>query len=139
MSFLFPCRSVLLFSDGVSFTGTRHAILKDDFVGRFHMNYTDTDARIMSIESDELFVELKSNPQLRDLIDFSSIPANHPSGIKEPNNQRSRVVGYFKDECSGNIIKEMVVLKPKAYSFTTCAPTWYGPERPDAPAPTIKS
>ena len=116
-----------------------YAILKDYFGERLHMNYTDTDAFIMSIESDDLYVELKSQPQLRDLIDFYSTPANHPSGVGEPNDPRSGVVGYFKDECSENIITEFVALKPKAYSFTTCAPTLYDPAHPDAPAPVIKS
>ena len=116
-----------------------YAILNDYFGERLHMNYTNTDAFIMSIESDDLYIELKSQPQLRDLIDFSSIPANHPSGVGEPNDQRSGVVGYFKDECSRNIITEFVALKPKAYSFTTCAPTLYDPAHIDAPAPMIKS
>ena len=103
------------------------------------MGYTDTDALLIIVESDDLYVELKSQPQLRDLIDFSSIPADHPSDIGEPNDTRSGQVGYFKDECSGNIITEFVALKPKAYSFTTCAPTLYNPDQPEAPPPTIKS
>ena len=57
------------------------AIFKNYFRDRIHMDYTDSDALIMSIKSDDLFVDLKSQPQLRDLIDFSSIPANHPSGV----------------------------------------------------------
>ena len=76
------------------------------------MDYTDTNAVIMSIESDDLYVELKSHPQLRDLFDFSSILANHPSGVGEPNNPRSAVDGYFKDDCSGDIITDLVALKP---------------------------
>ena len=88
----------------------------------------------MTIKSDDLFVELKSHPHLCDLIDFSSIHANHPSGVGEPNDLRSGVVGYFKDECSGNIITEFVALKPNTftYLFTTCAPTSYDSHQPDA-------
>ena len=59
--------------------------------------------------------------------------------VGEPDDPPSEVVGYFKDECSGNIITEFVALKPKAYSFTTCPPTLYDPTRPDAPAPPVKS
>ena len=116
-----------------------YATLKDHFGGRLRMGYTDTDALILIVASDDLYVELKSQPQLRDLIDFSSIPSNHPSGVGEPDDPRSGVVGYFKDECSGNIITEFVALKPKAYSFTTCPPTLYDPARLDAPAPPVKS
>ena len=89
-----------------------YANFKDHFGERLHMDYRDTDASIMSIESADLYVELKSQPQLRGLIDFSSIPVNHPSGVGEPTDPRSGVVGYFKDECSGNIITELVALKP---------------------------
>ena len=84
-----------------------YAIFKDYFKDRLHMDYTDTDALIMSIKSNDYFVELKSQRQLRELIDFSSIPANYPSGVGEPNDSRSGVVGYFKDECSGNIIRSL--------------------------------
>ena len=116
-----------------------YAIFKDYFGDRLHINYMDTDALIMSIKSDDLFAELKSQTQRRELIDFSSIPANHPCGVGEPNDPRSGVVGYFKEECSGNIITEFEALKPKAYSFTTCAPTLYDPKYFDAPAPPVKS
>ena len=81
-----------------------YATFKDYFEGRLRMGYTDTNALILIVESDDLFTELKSQPQLHDHIDFSSIPTNHSSGVGEPNDPRSGVVGYFKDECSGNII-----------------------------------
>ena len=97
-----------------------YAKLKDHFGPRLRMIYTDTDAFILIVESDDLYTELKSQPLLRDFIDFSSIPANHPSCVGEPDDPRSGVVGYFKDECTGNIITEFVALKPKAYSFTNC-------------------
>ena len=114
------------------------ATLKDYFGERMHMCYTDTDAFILPIKSDDLFVELKSQPVLRKLIDFSVLPANHPSGVSEPNDNRASVVGYFKDECSGNVITELVAIKPKAYSFTTCEATLFDSERLDAPPPAIK-
>ena len=115
-----------------------YATLKDYFGERMHMCYTDTDAFILHIKSDDLFVELKGQPALRDLMDFSVFPANHPSGVAEPNDPRAGVVGYFKDECSGNVITELVAIKPKAYSFTTCEATLFDPEHPDAPPPAIK-
>ena len=116
-----------------------YAILKDYFSGRHRMGYTDTDVLILIVESDDLYKELKTQPQLRELIDFSSIPSNHPSGVGETDDPSSGVVGYFKDECSGNIITEFVALKPKAYSFTTCPATLYEPKRSDAPEPPVKS
>ena len=47
-----------------------YATLKDYFGDRLRMGFTDTDALILIVESDDLFTELKSQPQLRDLIDF---------------------------------------------------------------------
>ena len=35
------------------------------------MCYTDTESFILHIKSEDLFIELKSHPELRDLIDFS--------------------------------------------------------------------
>ena len=116
-----------------------YAAFKDYFGGRLRMGYTDTDAFIFIIESDDAYAEIKSQPQLRDIVDFSSIPANHPSGVGEPNDPRSGVVGYLKDETAGDQITEFIALKPKAYSYTTCKPTLYNPTQPDAPAPTVKS
>ena len=116
-----------------------YATLKDYFGDRMHMCYTDTDAFILHIKSEDLFQEIKSQPALRDLMDLSVIPANHPSGVGDPNDPRAGVVGYFKDECSGNIVTELVAIKPKSYSFTTCEATLYDPEHPDAPPPKIKS
>ena len=116
-----------------------YVTLKDYFGGRLRMGYTDTDALILIVESDDLYKELKTHQQLRNLIDFSSIPSNHPNGVGEPDDPRSGVVDYFKDECSGNIITEFVALKPKAYSFTTCPATLNDPTRPDATLPPVKS
>ena len=103
------------------------------------MGYTNTDALILIIKSDDVYTKLKSHPQLQALIDFSSNNFNHPNGVGEPDDPRSEVVGYFKDECNGNIIMMFVALKPKAYSFTCRPPTLYDPTRKDAPAPPVKS
>ena len=115
-----------------------YAKLKDHFQQRMRMCYTDTDAFILHIKSDYLFLELKSQPKLRELIDFSVIPASHISGTGDPNDPRAGVVGYFKDECIGQIITELVAIKPKMYSITTCDPTLYDSENPEAPPPPIK-
>lgn len=115
-----------------------YATLKDYFGDRMRMCYTDTDAFILHIKSDDLFVELKSQPELRDMINFSVFSTNHPNGVSEPNDPRAGVVGYFKDECSGNIITELVAIKPKAYSFTTCNATLFDPTHPDAAPPPLK-
>ena len=115
-----------------------NAKLKDYFGERMRICYTDTDAFILHVKSDDLFIELKSHPELRDLIDFSVISASHPSGTGDPNDPRAGVVGFFNDECNGQIITELVALKPKMYSFTTCEATLYDPQHPDAPPPPLK-
>ena len=74
---------------------------------------------------------------LRELIDVLVFSANHQS-VVIPNDPRAGLVGYYKDECRGHVITELVAIKPKAYSCTTCQATLFDPERPDAQPPAIK-
>ena len=47
--------------------------------------------------------------------DTSNFPKDHPSGI--PVGVNKKVVGMFKDECSGKIMQEFVGLRAKLYSY----------------------
>ena len=49
--------------------------------------------------------------------DKSNYPKNHPSGIETDVNKK--VIGMFKDEAGGKLIKEFVGLTAKPYSFIT--------------------
>ena len=50
------------------------AAFKNHFGNRLHMGYKDTDAVVFIIESDDAYAEIKSQPQLRDIIDFFLFP-----------------------------------------------------------------
>ena len=53
-------------------------------------------------------------------MDFSDIPASHPSGIGTCTNLKAGVLGIFKDENNGNPIVEFVGLRPKIYFYSVC-------------------
>ena len=46
-------------------------------------------------------------------------------------------MGYFKAECKGNMITELVALKPIMYWFTSVDATLYDPARLEAPLSQI--
>ena len=69
-------------------------------------------------------------PQLRNLFDFSEIPANHPSNLGFPDELHKGIVGYVKDETKGNPIIEFVALKPKMCSFKVCECQAFGSNVP---------
>jgi len=76
----------------------------------FHYNYikkkygseakllmTDTDSLMYEIETEYFFKDISGD--VREKIDTSNFPQNHPSGILTGFNKK--VPGAFKDECGG--------------------------------------
>ena len=94
--------------------------LKDFFGPDIRMLYTDTDSLFLQIFRHDAYQELLCDPELRNLFDFSGIPANCPSELGCPNDPNKGKVGYFKSETQGHPIIEFVGLKPKTYSFKVC-------------------
>ena len=47
--------------------------------------------------------------------DTSNFPKDYPSGI--PVGKNKKVIGMFKNECGGKIVKEFVGLRAKLYSY----------------------
>ena len=92
----------------------------------FHYNYikpkygdkaklliTDTDSLMYEIETDDFYKDISEDVKVR--FDTSDYPENHPSGI--PTGINKKVLGMFKDEAAGKIIKEFVGLRAKLYSY----------------------
>ena len=92
----------------------------------FHYNYikpmykdkaklliTDTDSLMYEIETEDFFKDISG--YVKDRFDTSDYPENHPSGI--PPGINKKVLGMFKDEAGGKIIKEFVGLRAKLYSY----------------------
>ena len=75
--------------------------------------FTDTDSLMYEIETEDFYKDISED--VKDRFDTSDYPENHPSGI--PTGINKKVLGMFKDEAAGKIIKEFVGLRAKLYSF----------------------
>ena len=74
--------------------------------------FTDTDSLMYEIETEDFYKDIRGD--VKDRFDTSDYPDNHPSGI--PTGINKKVLGMFKDEATGNSIKEFVGLRAKLYS-----------------------
>ena len=92
----------------------------------FHYNYIKpkygNNAKLLFTDTDSLMYEIQTEYFYKDIIkdvnnrfDTSDYPENHPSGI--PTGINKKVLGKFKDEAAGKIIKEFVGLRAKLYSY----------------------
>ena len=75
--------------------------------------FTDTDSFLYEIETEDFYKDITGD--VRDRFDTSDYKENHPSGI--PTGINKKVLGMFKDEAAGKIIKEFVGLRAKLYSY----------------------
>ena len=78
--------------------------------------YTDTDSLVLEIETEDFFQD--TAPDVEEWFDTSGIPKNH-FAVKDgfPVGKNKKVLGKFKDEAGGKIIREFVGLRPKCYSI----------------------
>ena len=75
--------------------------------------FTDTDSFLYEIETEDFYKDISED--VKDRFDTSDYPEGHPSGI--PTGINKKVLGMFKDETKGKIIKEFVGLRAKLYSY----------------------
>ena len=75
--------------------------------------FTDTDSFLYEIETEDFYKDISGD--VRDRFDTSDYKEDHPSGI--PTGINKKVLGMFKDEAAGKIIKEFVGLRAKLYSY----------------------
>ena len=75
--------------------------------------FTDTDSFLYEIETEDFYKDITGD--VRDRFDTSDYKEGHPSGI--PTGINKKVLGMFKDEAAGKIIKEFVGLRAKLYSY----------------------
>ena len=74
--------------------------------------FTDTDSLCYHIKNKDPFEVMKEN---KDYFDLSEYPKDHFLY----NTDNKKVIGKFKDECSGTQITEFVGLRSKLYSYLT--------------------
>ena len=88
----------------------------------FHYNYvmkTFPNTKLLFTDTDSFCYEISSEQDIYEVIkgcnwfDFSNYPKDHPLY----DNGKKLKPGYFKDEFGGQIILEMVGLRPKMYSL----------------------
>ena len=72
--------------------------------------YTDTDSLLLHIQTDDVYEDMKEHKRL---YDTSNYPKDH--SLYDATNKKA--LGKMKDECGGEPIEEVVVLRPKMYSI----------------------
>jgi len=105
-----------------------YALLKDHFKDKVRMLGTDTDSLILQLYVEDIKQALTENPLIRNELDLGSVPADHPSGLGDPDDPNSGVVGKFKEELNLDPIIQWVGLRPKMYSITSCKATKWDPD-----------
>ena len=90
----------------------------------FHYNYIKKkfpDSKLLFTDTDSLFYHIKSEKDIYEefwldihLFDNS----DYPDSSKYFSDKNKKVIGKFKDEAAGKLIKEFVGLKSKMYSYT---------------------
>ena len=87
--------------------------IKPKYGNRAKLLFTDTDSFLYEIQTEDFYKDISGD--IRDRFDTSDYPEGHPSGI--PTGINKKVLGMFKDEAAGKIIKEFVGLRAKLYSY----------------------
>ena len=87
--------------------------IKPMYKDKAKLLFTDTDSLMYEIETEDFYKDISGD--VKDRFDTSDYPNNHPSGI--PTGVNKKVLGMFKDEATGKIIKEFVGLRAKLYSY----------------------
>ena len=87
--------------------------IKPKYNERAKLLFTDTDSLAYEIQTDDFYRDI--SPDVQAKFDTSNFSQNHPSGILTGANKK--VIGMFKDEAGGKIIKEFVGLRAKLYSY----------------------
>ena len=89
--------------------------IKPKYGDRAKLLFTDTDSFLYEIQTEDFYKDISGD--VRDRFDTSEYKEGHPSGI--PTGINKKVLGMFKDEAAGKVIKEFVGLRAKLYSFKT--------------------
>ena len=87
--------------------------IKPMYKDKAKLLFTDTDSLMYEIETEDFYKDISGDVKNR--FDTSDYPENYPSGI--PTGINKKVLGMFKDEAMGKIIKEFVGLRAKLYSY----------------------
>ena len=87
--------------------------IKPKYGNKAKLLFTDTDSFLYEIQTEDFYKDISGD--VKDRFDTSNYKEGHPSGI--PTGINKKVLGMFKDEAAGKIIKEFVGLRAKLYSY----------------------
>ena len=87
---------------------------KPKYGDRAKLCYTDTDSFIIHIITEDFFVDIFSDDVGR-WFDTSNYDENYKRPL--PIGKNKKVIGLFKDELGGRIMKEFCALRAKTYSY----------------------
>jgi hypothetical protein len=85
-------------------------IMVPKFKQDLQLMYMDTDSFVYQIHTEDLFADFF---QMAQHMDTSDYPKEHPNYSAT----NKKVLGKFKDEVNGQIIKRFVALRPKMYAI----------------------
>jgi len=85
-------------------------ILKARYGSRCDLVYADTDSLLLDIQTDDVYQDMNEHKWM---CDTSNYPKHHR--LYDATNKK--VLGKMKDECGGELIEEVVALRPKMYSI----------------------
>src|SRR5438093_1945582 len=71
----------------------------------------DTDSFFLNIHTEDLYKDMED---IREYLDTSEYPKGHPLTLGETN---KKVLGKFKDELNGKVMREIILLRAKQYSY----------------------
>ena len=88
--------------------------IKQKYGDKAKLLFTDTDSLMYEIQTEDFYEDIRED--VEDKFDTSEYKSDHPIG-EEYIRKNKMVIGMFKDEAKGKIIKEFVGLRAKLYSF----------------------
>jgi hypothetical protein len=86
-------------------------VFKNHYKENIKLVYCDTDSLFYEIKTNDLYEDLKN--EFKKYMDFSNYERNHELFDES----HKKVIGFLKDEYSGQIVTEFVGLKSKLYSI----------------------
>ena len=86
---------------------------KPKYGDRAKLCYTDTDSIIIHIITEDFFEDISNDVQI--WYDTSNYDENYKRPL--PIGKNKKVIGLFKDELGGRIMKEFCALRAKTYSY----------------------
>ena len=87
--------------------------MKPKYGDNMKLCYMDTDSFIMHIKTEDFYKDIANDVEKR--FDTSNYEVNRPLPI----GKNKKVIGLIKYELGGNIMTELVALRPKTYSYLT--------------------